>query len=175
MSSLQPPPSRRSILQLGAISGAAWGVTALTGCTVTFSHVPVQPIPSGGQPAAAHDIDLLTTAIADEEALLNYCGAAIRQQRGLRDLLVPIQLRQRSHVTGLRKALRGSPPKRSTAMVEIPAHPATVVDVLTQLVSARRLRRFTDCMSAQTGLLARLFASVAASHAVTVESIQGRP
>lgn len=153
--------------------------TALTGCTLSAGSTPTRrttapPAPTGRRPVDA-DVALLTTAIADEEILFDYCRDLVGRHPTLAELVRPIQTRQRDHVGALRAALTRADPRPAQRPPGTVSGKAMVaVTTLTQLASAAERDRFADCLTAESGLLARLLASISAAHAVTVELTRTR-
>ena len=174
-SAATPSASRRSVLQVAGLGIAA----ALTGCTLSDGSTSARrtttpPAPTGGQPVDA-DVVLLTRAIADEEVLLDYCRDLVGAHPTLVELVRPVQARQRDHVGALRAALtRADPRPAQRPPGRVPGKARVAVTTLTQLASGAEQERFADCLAAESGLLARLLASISASHAVTVELTRTR-
>jgi Domain of unknown function (DUF4439) len=117
------------------------------------------------------DIRLLTRAIADEEALGAFCTAAARRFPDQRPLLAGLGERQRLHVTRFRSSLTDLNPPVNRIRPALPRRSEDLQAALAALALDARNARSADCVTATSGLLAELFASVAASHAETVQSL----
>jgi hypothetical protein len=76
--------------------------------------------------------------------------------------------RQLQHVARLRASLTHLDPPPASAHRAVPPKNQDLRPVLSGLVQQARLSRSTACLAATSGLLAELFASLAASHAVTL-------
>lgn len=158
------------MLQTGALAAAALAA----GCTgpdqsdpnATSSRSPAS------QPPEDPDVALLTNAIADEESLRNYCEDALTRHQQLKHVVTPVLQRQREHVRRLRATLTDGQPHRNKLVSAVPAKPRPALNKLRQLVSSAEEARLSDCLAAESGLLARVFASASAAHALTVESVR---
>jgi hypothetical protein len=115
------------------------------------------------------DIRLVTNAIADEERLGTFFTAAARRFPDQRPLLDGLADRQRLHVARFRAALSDLDPPVDHARAPLPRKAADVQSAVGIAALRARDARSHDCLTATSGLLAELFASVAASHAVTVQ------
>ena len=120
------------------------------------------------------DIPLLVRAIADEEAFGAFCSAALRRFRDQRPLLTGLVERQRLHVTRFRDTLTDLTPPVSRIRPTPPRRSEQLLSAVGVLAVDARDARSADCIAASSGLLAELFASVAASHAVTVQAVAPR-
>jgi uncharacterized protein DUF4439 len=120
------------------------------------------------------DVRLLVRAIAGEEALGAFCAAAARRFREDRPLLVGLVQRQRLHVKRFRETLTDLTPPVNHRTPRLPRNAKDLPSDLGALALDARNARSGDCLAATSGLLAELFASVAASHAVTVQIIDPR-
>ncbi len=160
---------------------------ALSGCTTAATPAAETPAAStstaasttsgAGSPAASasqSDVLLVEAAIADERVLLDYCRDAGASHRAIAAVLTRIVAQQGSHVSALRAAL--ADPGQESAR-RVPAvrggRKAILVTVARLLVAAQQQRR-ADSLAAESGPLARLFASISASHAVAagLDSLQ---
>jgi hypothetical protein len=175
------PLSRRGLLQGAALTAA---VAALEGCGAQDGR---DAGPADGQPVrqqrvgdssatgSTPDVRLLHAAIADEHALLLVCLGSLRGHPTLEPVLAPLVVQQRQHVFALRAALTdpGDIPSRSPRR-----HRGSRADALDRVRSAlveSQHRRRGDALAASSGLLARLLASVSASHAVAATQSALRP
>jgi hypothetical protein len=120
-------------------------------------------------------VQLVTAAIADEKAVRSYCSEVRRRHRSLRAPLRPLEERQEQIVAALTDAVSNLPPVRAPRTGRVATRPEVAVRDLTRLVSAAQEDRLDDCLAATSGLLARLFASTSASHAVSVEQLRAVP
>ncbi len=114
----------------------------------------------------------MTRAIADEQALGAYVTAALRRFPDQRPLLAGLAERQRLHVTRFRDALTEPAAQSNRGRPSLPRSSAALKPALADLVLGARNARSADCAAATSGLLAELFASAAASHAMTVQSLE---
>jgi hypothetical protein len=165
-----PVISRRSVMQAAGLSAASLAA-ACTGSDETDPKATRSTSPAT-QPTQDPDVVLLISAIADEESLRNYCEAAAAHHRQLKQIVTPVLKVQREHVRRLRATLTNDQPRRSGSVAPVPAKPRQAVTTLRQLVSSAEEARLSDCLDAESGLLARLFASASAAHALTVERVR---
>jgi hypothetical protein len=119
------------------------------------------------------DVALLIRSLTDEERLLAYCSAASARDPSLARRLGPVLRVQRRHVTVMGKALGRAGGYHRTDSPVLPAKPAAVQAELVVLLRRAQRRRVADCVAARSGPLARLLASVAASHAVSLSALRG--
>jgi hypothetical protein len=156
------PLSRRVLLVGAAVTGA--GAT-LIGC----GPPAVQRTGDSAASSGGSDVRLVEAAIADEHAVLEVCLAALAGRRSLRRVLAPLVAEQRAQISALRAALT-DPGRRPTSRVKPlrGSDPEALRRVRSALLRAQRSRR-SDALSAESGSLARLLASVSASHAVAAE------
>ncbi len=147
----------------GCGSPARDGLSARTGGPSSLGTVSSDPASWGSE----SDVPRLVGAIADELAILAFLSSARRRTPA--SVLRLLADQQRQHVEGLKAAL--SSPFTNTAM-HTPARRGRLEGNLSEarslLLAARDARR-NDALTADSGLLARLFASVSASHAVAAE------
>ena len=114
------------------------------------------------------DIALLTRAIADEESLLNFSTTAARRFPADRAVLNGVVALQRLHVSRLRASLSNLHPPVTRTSARVPRHIDDLKTALAAVEAQEHRDRAANCLAATSGLLAQLFASIAASHAVTV-------
>jgi hypothetical protein len=175
------PLSRRGLLQGVALSGAG---AALSACAVRAGNAarPAGPgrlrrqqVAGSSVSGSSPDVRLLHAAIADEHALLLTCLSSLHGRPKLKPVLAPLVTQQRAHVAGLRAALTddGRRP-RSTPRRFRGDRDGALERVRSALVDAQHNRR-GDALAAESGLLARLLASVSASHAVAAAQGSLRP
>ena len=159
--------SRRSLIQA---TGAAGISTLLGACTASHPAgvrgTPVTFLPRHGDPA------LVAAALADEKRLLSYCRSVIARHPALAGLVAEVQARQHEHVDALQSTLRGIEPPTFQRRTSVPARARPATAKLGKLAAAAHRDRLADCLAAESGLLARLFASASASHAVTVDLLE---
>ncbi len=164
---------RRDLVRLGAsVTAGVVVAPALSACGVTREETGADTA-SAAAPDDA-DITLLTAAIHDEARLL---GLAVATLRAHPDLVVGAQAlvtRQREHVRRLTSSLSEAPEVRRGRPPSIPRKASAAITGLRDETSAAEQSRLDDCLAATSGLLARLFASMSASHAVTTETLRGR-
>jgi len=168
--------SRRVALQAAALTALAF---VATGCGVDRldgSHGTGAPVPSrtGATTALDADIRLVTEAIADEEGVGDFYAAAARRFPAQRALLGGLVVRQRMHVTRLRGSLTNLSPRVTHTRSRVPPHAQSLPVALASLALRARNSRSADCLTATSGLLAELFASMAAAHAITVLLVEPR-
>jgi hypothetical protein len=160
--STSKPLSRRRVLRGAALGGAG---VVLAGCA-----------PAGGSPTASEpDVRRVTAAITDEQAVLEVCRAALAGHSTLRPVLAPIVASQHAHIAALRSALPSpaAMPRRRHRPLHAGRREA-LQRVRSSLLDAQRHRR-ADALAAGSGLLARLFASMSAAHAVAAAQDAVRP
>jgi hypothetical protein len=120
-------------------------------------------------------VRLVRAAIADEHAVLEECVANGASSPFLRKALAPVVDQQRAHIAALRAALTSPPQAPPTSRHRVHGSREDVLrKVRSALVDVQRRRR-DDALAAQSGLLARLFASMSASHAVASGFDELRP
>lgn len=153
---------------------------AVTGCTgeANTPQAAVTPTGSGALTSPDQlgvstdpDVILLTRAIRDEVALLAACLRVSREQHDLVDLVRPITAAQLAHVHHLRVSLSHHLDLRPPRRIRVPSSKRGALVFLRHQVSAAEQSRLADCLHATSGLLARLLASVSASHAMTLEGL----
>jgi hypothetical protein len=145
----------------------------VAGCT-TSADSP-EPEPDSPSPRLEPDVLLLADAIADERAVLDYCREAARRHPGAARTFGVVRDIQQAHVRRLRAALSEPVrPRRPRRPPVVPAGAAAAVRRLAGLLAAAEEARLAGCLAAESGLLARLMASVSASHAVNLEHVRNR-
>ena len=155
--------SRRSALRLGACSLLALAAAAACGgAPATPANAP----PRSSSPQD-RDLRLVTNAISEEERLGGFCAEAARRFPDQRRTLTALAARQRLHVARLRSTLSDLNPPVDHISPPVPRRAAALEITLGALVKEARTARFQDAQRASSGLLAELFASIAASHAQT--------
>lgn len=167
-----PSPSRRTVLT-GAIAAA---VAAVAGCTSDTGPasggrtLTVHPTPKPSKDAA--DVARVARAIADEERLLRYCTALGSRPGSARAVVHAMGSRQRAHVRALRAIVSGDRPETTTAAVRVPPDEKAAIRRLATLVRTAREHRLADCLMVSSGLLARVLASMSASHACSLAALE---
>ncbi len=163
--------SRRLLLHGAALTGAG---IALAGCTTSEADdvsTPARPTASSQeQPDTSvgrtdPDVDRVEAAIASERALLVYCRDSVAEHPDIAATLRQVADQQQKHIAVLRGALTEAGPGRVEPAPVMRGDRAVLHTVRRMLVEAQRQRR-SDALAADSGLLARLFASISASHAV---------
>ena len=145
--------SRRTVLTTGAATVAA---ASMSGCGWE----------NGAQAtSAADDVALVTDALDDELAFAEMCEQVRRRYRQLAARIDVVISGQREHTDALTATL-GQPQPTDT---EVPISDNLPVTVISREAAILHERRIADCLASQAGPLAQLFASMAASHAVTAE------
>lgn len=142
--------SRRTLLATGAGAVAA---ATLSGCGFE----------SGAEAtASADDVALVEQALQDEAAFAGMCQDIQSRHRRLATRIEVVIAGQFVHEEALTASLE-EPPPTSSGSVETGLAPTAI----SREASRLHERRTADCLVSQSGPLARLFASIAASHAVT--------
>lgn len=164
------PMSRRHVLRGGALAVTI----AASGCTGEDGKAPAPDDPSPPTETAPDDPDvaLLTKAIRDETALLAFCERLRRRQPQLARVIAPISVRQRAHVRRLSASLTERPERDPAGHPTVPPQRKAALGEFREQLSAAEQARLEDCLGATSGLLARLLASVSASHAATLEAVR---
>lgn len=170
--STSPPLSRRLVLRGAVLTGAA---TALAGCaagasgkagpaadTQAWDRHHFDPFGTGSD----RDVRLVAAAIEEERAVLGDCLGCLAAVPSAGRAIRPVVAQQREHIAALRDALTDPPhvPK-AKARPFSGSRPEALTRVRLSLVGAQHRRR-ADALDADSGLLARLLASISASHAV---------
>lgn len=166
--------TRRMLLRAAASAGALSALAAggLSGCTSTAPG-SVQRRPAAADGPVGGDVDLVETAVRSEDELLAFLGDAVARHPLLATQLAPLQERQGAHVTALRRAVEPAVGAGGSVAVgpAVPRLQAAVQPLVVELVEATRRQRLADCLAAESGALARLLASISASHAVTLDGL----
>ncbi len=160
----------RAAASAGALSAAAAG--GLTGCTSTApGSLQRRPAVATGPPNG--DVDLVEAAVRSEDRLLTFLSDAVAHHPLLATQLAPLQKRQVAHVTALRDAVQPALGAGGSVAAgpAVPSLSAGVQPLVLELVGAVQRQRFADCLAAASGALARLLASISASHAVTLDGL----
>ncbi len=160
--------TRRRLMSLASAAGV---VAGLSGCMPSRERTGRRRTPTPTD-AVRGDVGLLVTAITGEELLLAYCAAVIDRHPELAAVVRPVHQRQREHVDVLRSALRRLDPPPAPRRFVVPAGRRSAQARLVRRIDAARRDRFDDCLAAESGPLARLLASAAASHAVTADLLR---
>lgn len=163
--------SRRRFLFGTATAGAA---AALAGCGSAATDPAANPPPtsSAGAGAAspgaapASNVRLVEGAIAHEAALLVLYAAAGRAQRDLQESLDRLVSQQDEHIAALRAALTSPEPRPRPRRRRLSGSREVVLEKVRGGAADAQSARRADALAAQSGPLARLLASISASHAV---------
>ena len=148
---------------LAACTGADQPDSAASGSTTTAA--PTTAAPEG-------DAALAADALGDEQALLDYCRKVSRKApREQRTALRAVQDRQEEIVAAVTAAMTDPEGSRRRAIV-VPRRWEAMLRELTVVLADAEESRLSDCLAAESGPLARLLASVSASHAVAVEQVR---
>jgi hypothetical protein len=156
-----------AIAAAGALAGCTGGENGpgSGGATTTITPAATTAPPEG-------DAALAAAALGDELALLDYCTTAVARSRGtLRRRLVPVRQRQQAIVVALTDAMT-EPTASPRPPITVPRQEPALLRTLARLQTSAETARLEDCLAAESGLLARLLASVSASHAVAVEQVR---
>jgi hypothetical protein len=170
--STSPPLSRRLVLQGAVLTGVG---TALAGCA---AGTPTNAPPAADKQARVQhhfdpfgtgsdrDVRMVAAAVEDERSVLGDCLGCVAAVPSLGHAIRPLIAQQRQHIAALLNALT-DPPHESKARPRpfSGSEPDALTRVRLSLVGAQHRRRY-DALGAESGLLARLLASISASHAV---------
>jgi hypothetical protein len=170
------PVTRRELIRLAAVGFVG---VALGGCSgagdasradvdassASESSSGASTSPTTGSDAG--DVALVTEALAAEQGLLELCRTANRAHRQLRAELSPVAANAERHAAELRSALTEPSDDRTMVTPALPRSLLGVRAMVQQRVRAEQRGRAADTMNAASGALARLMASMAASHAMT--------
>lgn len=175
----QPRPlSRRTVVRGGVTLVALGTASGLTACAAddepsrkAAGHADAGSSGSA-EPSDESDVDLVTVAVQGETQLLALAAATLRRHRPLTPLVQPVVSRQRAHVNVLSDSLTEPPDVKRSRPPKVPASEQAALTLLRNRVAAAEQDRSADCLDATSGLLARLLASTAASHATTVETLR---
>jgi len=139
------------VLCTGAVTAA---VLPLTGCALESGATAT---------AAADDADLVQAALADEADFAATCKGIRERNRSLTKQLDVVLAGQEAHIAAL--AELGEAPSAPNPTPKPGQSAASVSRTAARLHE----KRMADSQAAQAGALAQLFASMAASHAVTAQ------
>ncbi len=156
---------------LGAGTAVVGSVAACgTDAAPARSATATTPSASAASPDA--DVAVLTSALSAEAALLRLCEATGRRHPELDPVVTRIITTQRAHVRRMTESLATPPTNPPSPAAKVPRTRTSAVRMLTTAFAAAEQDRLSDCLTSTSGLLARLLASVSASHAVTVEAVR---
>jgi predicted small lipoprotein YifL len=148
--------SRRALLSTGA---AAVVTVSLAGCG---AKAPT------GSAAASDDVAIVESALEDESAFTRMCETLRTQHRDLAPRLDVVITAQLAHEEALADTL-SEPVSSGGSSGVIPTTRRQAIRMVSRQAAKLHERRMADCLAAQPGPLAQLFASIAASHAVTAQ------
>jgi hypothetical protein len=160
-------------VSVAALVAPACSGSGNRGSPTVDSPSSTPPTPTASD--ADTDIRLLTNAIAAEEELLNFCTAASRRYPAKRSLLTDVIAFQHQHVRRFRGSLTNLEPPVTRTSRPLPHRSGELPSELAAAERAAADHRSADCLAATSGLLAELFGSVAASHAVTAQALVPGP
>jgi hypothetical protein len=161
--------SRRALL--GGAAAAVAGAVGMAGCASSRSShsgagpTTVSATPSGAAsgPVPESDRAVALDALADEQKVLGIYRALTRSYPRARRPIAALIVVQKRHVDALIGALEIDAPPMSPA-VDIPL---TAPDIAIPAWAWRAARnRLADCTRVESGSLASMLASMAASHSV---------
>lgn len=165
---------------------AAFAVGLLTGCAnsadVPRSRTSTRPGPSAAIPEqqeiaqsltlqTADDVALALDAIASEEALAAFGATAATIHPQLSAVLDLVRTRGRAHAVLLREALVDFEAPHAGQPAVVPRTPRATYSKLISLLTAAEEQRLAGCLASESGLLARVFASMSASHAAAAAQL----
>jgi hypothetical protein len=153
------------LLQLTAASLVGGCLAGCSGDDEPSAHPSTAATSSVGGPADA-DAELVHAALADEQRLLGVVAAARAAHPSLKAALDPRIRIQTAHIDALRNSLAEPPSQPPSTTPRLPRKLRALDRFLTRQLIATSRRRSADCLAAESGALARLLASVAASHTV---------
>jgi hypothetical protein len=159
-------PNRRTVLALGA------GLTfsALAGC-----GSQTRDRESTGRLTPDPDVTIAERALGSEAVLLVYLASLIRAHHDLARAFAPYVAVQREHVRALTAALTDPPAVSTTRRVDVSRSATIARDRAVRLIARAQRARRAEALAADSNLLARLLASISASHAVGAASYGGGP
>lgn len=171
-----PAPHRLVTRRLALRAVACSTLVVVAGCSTDRirGDAAGSATPAATKGALDSDLGLVTAAISAEEMFAAFCEAAGRRFRDQRPLLLGLVERQRLHVARLRAALTNLAPPVNHRSPPLPGRASDLLLAVGDLALEARIARSASCLTATSGLLAQLFASVAASHAVTVQLTEPR-
>jgi hypothetical protein len=168
--------SRRSLLQLVAVSAVGASLAGCSGDDAPTSQPPTtatSPSPGSDAPttsatigAGDADVELVHAVLADEQRLLSVVAAARAAHPSLKEALDPRIRIQDLHLDTLRGSLAEPPAQPPSTTPHLPRRLRDLDRFLARQLEATARRRSADCMAARSGALARLMASMSASHSV---------
>jgi len=118
---------------------------------------------------------LVVDAIASEEALADFGARATKTHPRLATLLKPVQARGEAHAELLRAVLVNVEPPQVRMTTRVPRTEQATGTKLVALISDAEQRRLADCLASESGPLARVFASMSASHAAAGTLMRDTP
>jgi len=160
--------SRRTLLGAG-VTSAATAAMLLSGCAGT-RDADAEP---GQASADSGDLDLADAARSRESDFRGLCLRIRRRHPALADRLDEVIPGLSTHEEALAQAI---PDGESTtlsglsAMPPVPRREAKAADLVAATAARLHRRCLADSVEAESGALARLLASIAASHAVTAQA-----
>lgn len=153
--------SRRALLGATATTTAALALTACGGSTSD---------PVASSVGAAGDADLAEAAWARENDFRALCLRIRRRHRSLAPRLGVVVAGQLVHEEALAAALPDGERTHVSELVAIPRQPSQAAALVASTAVELQRSSLHDCLQAGSAALARLMASIAASHAVTAEA-----
>jgi hypothetical protein len=174
----EPAFSRRVVLKNACAAAATAAASGgLSGCTSTPSaagnrHPSIAPPQPSVRVTGASVADrrLLIAALTGEQQLFDYISGVVGAYPTLAGRLHAVRGAQREHVAVLRRVLGRSASGRAGPML-VPGSAKGAHAQLLQELRRQHDRRTEDCLAATSGPVARLFASVGASHAMALAAL----
>ena len=171
---MHPTSTRRAFLRRAGSTLIAATATGglLTGCSDDDGG-PTGAVPDPASPEESVDDALAERALRDTTRLAATYDAVIARHRGLRSTLAGPRADLQEHLDVLSGALgdTDAEPGRPPA---VPGSTRAAVRRLADIETSMVRRRGRDAVDAESGELARLLASIAASHAQHRELLGGR-
>ncbi len=157
--------TRRALL----CAGGAVSTGLLAGCYGSTGPQPDR-LPPATSSAPSSDLALITAAAKSELLLLAQAQLVIKQNPTTEAKLADLQHNIEAHLRWLRTLAPAS--SRSLGFLSYPHAPRSALHSLIKACSDAAEQRLEQCVQAQAGPLAQIFASMAASHSVTVELLR---
>lgn len=114
------------------------------------------------------DVALVRSALRDETQVLGYLISLRTSHPGLRGRVRSLVGIQRRHVSALRSALAHPPARHAPPHRHVPARRKAALAEMDRLIAQLGTDRRNDALSAASGAVAALLASISASHAASL-------
>ncbi len=168
-------------LAVGLAAGCASGRNASESWSPSSAGSPILPpleLITSGAPLpveSAADITLVVDAIAAEEGLAAFAAKAARTHPGLASLAQSVRVRGEAHALFFRRALVDLKPSGTARTESVPRTEQAARAKLVFLVRRAERARLAECLTSESGALARVLVSMSASHAAAGSLMTGTP